>query len=117
MPRSDAALARHFTYQWEFALPKTLAQMKKRFEDAMTEASEAEEIIPLMKLAIARFGLEPGDLFDGEISETTTTLYRDANGNTWGGRGRRPTWLNEALARGKTLEDFQLDGVFGRKPK
>ena len=33
----------------EIALPKTLTQMKKRLEEAMNEAHEAEEIIPLMK--------------------------------------------------------------------
>lgn len=98
-------------------MPKTLAQMKKRLEDAMTEATEAEAIIPLIKQAIVRFGLEPDDLFDGDSSETTTALYRDAHGNTWGGRGRRPTWLNEALASGKTLEDFQFGAPWGSKPK
>jgi DNA-binding protein H-NS len=98
-------------------LPKTLAQMKRRLEDAMTEASAAEEIIPLIKQAIARFGLEPEDLFDGDNTETTTALYRDANGNTWGGRGRRPTWLSEALALGKTLEDFQVGAALGKTSK
>ncbi|WP_407690599.1 H-NS histone family protein [Rhodophyticola porphyridii] len=27
---------------------------------------------------------------------------------TWTGRGRRPTWINEALAAGKSLEDFEI---------
>lgn len=36
--------------------------------------------------------------------------YRDPNNqeNTWAGRGRKPRWLDEALARGKKLEDFAL---------
>jgi DNA-binding protein H-NS len=25
---------------------------------------------------------------------------------TWSGRGKRPAWINEALAAGKSLEDF-----------
>jgi len=32
--------------------------------------------------------------------------YRDASGNTWTGRGKRPTWLVQALADGKALEEF-----------
>jgi DNA-binding protein H-NS len=27
---------------------------------------------------------------------------------TWSGRGRKPNWLNEALASGKRLEDFTI---------
>lgn len=36
--------------------------------------------------------------------------YGDAEGNTWSGRGRRPNWLNAALGRGASLEDFSSDG-------
>ncbi|TAL21495.1 MAG: H-NS histone family protein [Aquabacterium sp.] len=34
--------------------------------------------------------------------------FRDAEGNTWGGRGPRPLWLREALAGGKQLQDFAV---------
>lgn len=36
--------------------------------------------------------------------------YRDpANPkNSWAGRGRKPMWLEEALAKGKKLEDFAV---------
>ncbi|HET6568322.1 MAG TPA: H-NS histone family protein [Rhodothermales bacterium] len=36
--------------------------------------------------------------------------YRDPNNpeNTWAGRGRKPKWLEEALARGKKVEDFAV---------
>ena len=34
-------------------------------------------------------------------------MYRDEQGNTWSGRGRRPGWLKEALASGKTLDDLK----------
>ncbi len=35
-------------------------------------------------------------------------LYRDENGNTWVGRGKRPQWLRDALAAGRSLEDFKV---------
>jgi DNA-binding protein H-NS len=34
--------------------------------------------------------------------------FRDEAGNTWGGRGKRPQWLRDALAAGKTLADFAV---------
>jgi DNA-binding protein H-NS len=32
--------------------------------------------------------------------------YKDKAGNTWGGRGPRPRWLNDAIAGGKSLESM-----------
>jgi DNA-binding protein H-NS len=32
--------------------------------------------------------------------------YRDENGNSWVGRGKRPQWLRDALAAGRKLEEF-----------
>jgi DNA-binding protein H-NS len=34
--------------------------------------------------------------------------YRGPNGDTWGGRGKRPRWLTGALNEGKKLEDFLI---------
>lgn len=105
-------------------MPKTLGQMRKRLEEAMSQADDAEEIIPLVKKVIAQYELLPGDLFDlpdqaprlepQKHAKTPSTApqvwaaYQDGNGNTWAGRGRRPTWLNEALEQGHTLEDFKV---------
>jgi DNA-binding protein H-NS len=34
--------------------------------------------------------------------------YRDAQGNSWAGRGVRPRWLVAALKKGKKLESFAV---------
>lgn len=34
--------------------------------------------------------------------------YSNGAGGTWGGRGKRPTWLRDALASGKQLSDFAV---------
>ena len=35
--------------------------------------------------------------------------YRGPNGETWsGGRGRKPRWVVDALAKGRKLEDFRV---------
>lgn len=65
-------------------MPKTLTQMKKRLEEAMSEAREAEEIIPLLKEAITKFDLVPDDLFEmgagrfGTKLAPRKTLQRDS---------------------------------------
>lgn len=52
---------------------------------ALTEEATAE-LRPVVRLASVR--------------------YRDAAGNTWTGRGKRPAWVEAALAGGKTLDEL-----------
>ena len=35
--------------------------------------------------------------------------YRSPSGETWAGRGARPTWLVAAIKGGKKLDDFLID--------
>lgn len=96
-------------------MPKTIASMKKRLEEALQKADEAEELVEVMKEVIAAYGIMPGDLFTEEEleaaaaapSQRETAAYMDEAGNTWSGRGRRPLWLVDALAEGASLEDFR----------
>lgn len=37
-----------------------------------------------------------------------TPKYRNDSGGTWGGIGKRPQWLRDALAAGKQLSDFAV---------
>lgn len=32
--------------------------------------------------------------------------FSNGNGGVWGGRGKRPQWLRDALGQGKSLDDF-----------
>jgi DNA-binding protein H-NS len=41
-----------------------------------------------------------------DIGQPAGVKYRGPLGETWSGRGRRPGWLNEALAKGKSVADF-----------
>ena len=34
--------------------------------------------------------------------------YINARGQTWAGRGKRPTWLRQALAVGQSLDSFRI---------
>lgn len=39
--------------------------------------------------------------------------YRDAQGNTWSGRGKRPNWFKTELAAGRTLESLLVRDAEG----
>lgn len=45
-----------------------------------------------------------------KLEKKRSIKYRNTDNNeeTWTGRGRKPTWLVEALAAGKNLEDFAV---------
>ena len=45
-----------------------------------------------------------------KLEKKRNIKYRNTNDNeeTWTGRGRKPTWLVEALASGHDVEDFAI---------
>lgn len=45
-----------------------------------------------------------------KLEKKRSIKYRNTDNNeeTWTGRGRKPTWLVDALAAGKNLEDFAV---------
>lgn len=45
-----------------------------------------------------------------KLEKKRSIKYRNSENNqeTWTGRGRKPTWLVDALAAGKDLEDFAV---------
>lgn len=34
--------------------------------------------------------------------------YGNARGQTWAGRGKRPTWLRDAISAGQSLDSFRI---------
>ncbi|WP_261862974.1 H-NS histone family protein [Psychrobacter sp. JCM 18900] len=45
-----------------------------------------------------------------KLEKKRSIKYRntDDHSETWTGRGRKPTWLVEALAAGRDIEDFAI---------
>lgn len=117
---------------------KTYAALQAEIEKLQVEAealrqSELEGVIARIREAIEFYGLTPQDLgfpargaakavpVAGKVRRRRgasakrkvagaqkTPRFRDGQGNVWVGRGPRPKWLREALADGKTLEDFAV---------
>ena len=118
-------------------MAKSYEQLQKQIAELQAEAEqvrkkEVDEVIGRIREAIDHYGLTAADLgfrTSGPKADqaptpgrkkpgrkpgakaakpATAALYRDEAGRTWGGRGKRPKWLHEALASGRTLEDFKV---------
>jgi len=113
-------------------MAQTYAQIQKQIAALQQKAvairsKEVGGVIDRIKVAIAHYELTPEQLFGGNApvkqtaSKTPTKAvnkgsgkktgqisYSDGKGNTWGGWGKRPNWLREALAAGAPLESFQV---------
>ena len=117
-------------------MPKSVAQLnqeivklQKQVEAA--KAKEALEVIARIREAIDYYGLTPEQLFspkrkarastaahgatkktpDGAKAQKGAKLpakYSDGAGNSWTGRGSTPRWLVQAIAAGKSKEDFAV---------
>lgn len=106
---------------------KSLADLQAQIERLQAEAAKLRDeeragVVARIREAISTYDLTAEDLF-GSASRSRAAqrgrtrgtrhgspAYGDGTGNVWGGRGPRPKWLRDALAQGKQLEDFALDG-------
>lgn len=112
-------------------MAQTYTQIQRQIEALQKQAeklksSEVSGVVARIKEAIEHYGLTPAQLFgtnspgartaksssaksggkSGRAKGASLAAYADDAGNTWGGRGPRPRWLRDALAAGKTLEEF-----------
>jgi len=119
-------------------LMATYLELKKQIDELQKEADsvravERKDVIVRIKEAIAAYDIDASELGLSLRAKDRTpstrgaskksaskgarlrkgerrgaAAYSDSDGNTWGGRGKRPNWLREALAKGSKLEDFAV---------
>jgi DNA-binding protein H-NS len=115
-------------------MTKTYAQIVKQIETLKLEAeklrrNEVDGVITRIRDAITFYNLTAADLGlvlkgRGEVKlaapaqrkkrkgaaakAVKVVKFRNDSGGTWGGRGKRPQWLRDALAEGKQLSDFAV---------
>lgn len=94
---------------------KELKQLQKDVEAAITDFKDRERRKALAEVeAFARErGLSPADLSELSSKRTRKSAApKYANpadsSQTWTGRGRRPRWIEAALAAGKSLDDMAI---------
>ena len=112
-------------------MTKTYTQIVKQIETLKLEAEkmrkqEVAGVITRIRDAIKFYNLTGADLGLGGLAKgagstmpaakrkkakakpSRAVKYRNDSGGTWGGIGKRPRWLQEAVAAGKTVEDFAV---------
>ncbi|MGE5118098.1 MAG: H-NS family nucleoid-associated regulatory protein [Betaproteobacteria bacterium] len=94
---------------------QNIETLKKQAEQARRH--EVAGVVARIREAIDFYGLTAADLglaprrgkaaAAGARAGAATARFRDADGNSWSGRGPRPRWLREALAAGHSLDEFR----------
>jgi len=105
----------------------SLSKIKSQIARLQKQAATIETgIVARIKGEIAKHGLTVEQLFGGSstVGATTSAVkpkaakagaakpakFADDNGNSWGGMGKRPQWIKDALESGKSLDDFLVAG-------
>jgi DNA-binding protein H-NS len=112
---------------------KSYQNILKQIETLKAEAEKVRRdeiggVVARIREAIEHYGLTAADLGlavkakpgpkasvapkrkkrKGAAKSAGVVKYSNGAGGTWGGRGKRPTWLRDALAAGKQLSDFAV---------
>jgi DNA-binding protein H-NS len=102
---------------------RTYTQVIEQIEALKAEAEklrtrEIDAVVQGIREQIAQYGLTAADLGFGAAGTAPKTRgrkrrngvarFQDEAGNTWVGRGKRPQWVRDALAAGKTLQDLEV---------
>lgn len=105
-------------------MAKPFSRILDQIERLQKEAAAIQTgVVDRIRKEIADYGLTPEHLFGaapagrksaGKKTRTSTQgkakspKFADGAGNTWGGMGKRPDWIRQALDAGKALEDFLI---------
>ena len=96
--------------------------IKAQIEDLKRQAEEArmneiDEIIDQIKQEIREYDLSADDLGFHLNTESKPVVrarqrseakYRGPTGDTWTGRGRKPRWMEQAIAEGHSMDEFLI---------
>lgn len=137
MPAARKLPAREFYPRHTDPMKKTYSQIVKQIEALKQEAEklrrqEIDGVVARIREAVDHYGLTAHDLglaakapglakaagkpaaktrykaSKGKPARARAVKFRDEAGRTWGGIGKRPQWLRDALAAGKSLQDFAV---------
>ena len=94
----------------------SIAELETLAREVETEitnrrAAEKERVLQQMRELAASVGMTLEEFLREQRSPAAAApKYRhpDDPSLTWSGRGKRPAWVNEALAAGKTLDDLAV---------
>lgn len=94
---------------------------KDELKQLIKDAEKALKTLEVRRLAEAKkaaetaakgYGFSLDELLGGSPKKGSKSAPKYANPNdksqTWTGKGRKPNWVNDALAAGKSLEDLAI---------
>lgn len=96
-----------------------LKELRKTVDRAISsyEARKRKEALSALEQAAKEHGFKLSELVSdqkpgktrksGEAGGDTAYANPENSEETWSGRGRRPRWVNDALAAGRSLEDLK----------
>lgn len=96
---------------------KELLKLKSDIDKALkdAEARERSEALKAAEKALAEFGYSMSDFSDtaGKKRRSATkgeAKYRNPENpsETWSGRGRKPGWIHDAIAKGTDLSTLEI---------
>lgn len=96
-----------------------LVELKQGIDKLISQKQkeQTKDLVEEFKVKAAKLGLTIEDIMDLESNKPRKTKgkkvapkYQNPNDNsqTWTGRGRKPLWVEEALKKGKKLEDLAI---------
>ena len=69
-------------------------------------AQRRHEALEKLKQQISVLGFNVDDLIPKK-PRNGAIKYRDNNGNTWGGKGKRPAWITAIVEGGGDIEEYR----------
>lgn len=96
-----------------------LVELKQGIDTLISQKQkeQTKNLVEEFKVKAAKLGLTIEDIMGLESNKPRKTKgkkvapkYQNPNDNsqTWTGRGRKPLWVEEALKKGKKLEDLAI---------
>lgn len=93
------------------------ARAKEMFNAEKKKAiDQVKALIMKFDMTAAELGFRGGNGRSKKVVRLAPAEYRNpVTGKTWGGRGKRPFWIVEAIAKGN-LDDYRVDAKTEAKP-
>lgn len=93
---------------------KELVEQRRELEQRIEAARKAEiaAVVAAIRQKVTDYNLGPADIFKSggtkSVTKPVAPKYRGANGETWTGRGRTPSWVTAAIAEGSHITDLLI---------
>ncbi len=87
----------------------TYDELKKARDEINQRLKEIErDTIQELEARAQKFGFSLIKNGTQQPSPKSKVKYRDPNGNTWAGRGRKPEWAQSIINSGGDIEDYRI---------